>query len=88
MNVLSIGQLWTKDRADKSTDRNFINGAWVQGYLTAVNVFGDGPSHLAKGTDADGIMTWIDNYCAQHPGDSLTVAAKALVNELTEKATP
>ena len=33
-------------------------------------------------------MTWIDNYCAQHPGHSLTVAAKALVNELTEKATP
>jgi len=77
-----------KNRADKSNDRNFINGAWIQGYLTAVNVFGDGPSHLAKGTDAEGIMTWIDNYCAQHPGDSLTVAAKALVNELTEKATP
>jgi hypothetical protein len=90
--VLGVGTIscegWTKDRADKSTDRNFINGAWVQGYLTAVNVFGDGPSHLAKGTDADGIMTWIDNYCARHPGDSLTVAAKALVNELTDKTTP
>jgi hypothetical protein len=87
--VLGVGtiscEVWTKNRADKSNDRNFINGAWIQGYLTAVNVFGDGPSHLAKGTDAEGIMTWIDNYCAQHPGDSLTVAAKALVNELTEK---
>ena len=77
-----------KNRADKSNDRNFINGAWIQRYLNAVNVFGDGPSHLAKGTNAEGIMTWIDNYCAQHPGHSLTVAAKALVNELTEKATP
>ena len=90
--VLGVGtiscEVWTKDRADKNNDRNFINVAWVQGYLTAVNVFGDGPSHLAKGTDAEGIMTWIDNYCAQHPGHSLTVAAKALVNELTEKATP
>jgi hypothetical protein len=90
--VLGVGtiscEVWTKNRADKSNDRNFINGAWIQGYLTAVNVFGDGPSHLAKGTDAEAIMTWIDNYCAQHPGDSLTVAAKALVNELTEKATP
>ena len=47
-----------------------------------------GPSHLATGTDAEAIMTWIDDYCSQHPGDSLTVAAKALVNELTEKATP
>ena len=82
--VLGVGtiscEVWTKG--------NFINVAWIQGYLTAVNVFGDGPSHLAKGTDAEGIMTWIDNYCAQHPGHSLTVAAKALVNELTEKATP
>ena len=77
-----------KNRADKSNDRNFINGAWIQRYLNAVNVFGDGPSHLAKGTNAEGIMTWIDNYCAQHPGDSLAVAAKALVNELTEKAMP
>ena len=81
-------EVWTKNRADKSNDRNFINVAWIQGYLTAVNVFGDGPSHLAKGTDAEGIMTWIDNYCAQHPGHSQTVAPKALVNELTEKATP
>ena len=90
--VLGVGtiscEVWTKNRADKSNDRNFINGAWIQGYLTAVNVFGDGPSHLAKGTDAEGIMTWIDNYCAQHPGDSLTVAAKALVSELTERRRP
>ena len=90
--VLGVGTLscevWTKDRADRTSENHFINSAWVQGYLTAVNVFGDGPSHIAKGTDAEGIMAWIDNYCAQHPGDSLTVAAKALVNELTEKTTP
>jgi len=81
--VLGVGTLscevWTKDRTDRSSESHFINGAWVQGYLTAVNVFGDGPSHIAKGTDADGIMAWIDSYCAQHPAESLTVAAKALV---------
>jgi hypothetical protein len=90
--VLGVGTMpcegWNKNRAEKGNDRNFINGAWVQGYLTAANVFGNGPSHLAEGTDAEGIMTWINNYCAQHPGDSLTVAAKALENELTKKATP
>ena len=90
--VLGVGTMlcegWTKSRADKDNDRNFINGAWVQGYLTAANVFGDGPSHLAEGTNAEGIMTWIDNYCAQHPGNPLATAAKSLVNELTKKATP
>ena len=90
--VLGVGTMlcegWTKSRADKDNDRNFINGAWVQGYLTAANVFGDGPSHLAEGTDAEGIITRIDNYCAQRPGDPLTAAAKSLLNELTKKATP
>ena len=91
--VLGVGTLscevWTKERADRSDERHFINSAWVQGYVTAVNVFGDGPSHLAKGTDADGIMAWIDGYCAQHPAESLTVAAKALVDEaLLNGATP
>ena len=66
--VLGVGTVlcegWTNNRAEKGNDRNFISGAWVQGYLTAANVFGDGPSHLAEGTDAEGIMTWIDNYCA------------------------
>jgi hypothetical protein len=31
--VLGVGtiscEVWTKDRADKSNDRNFINGAWI-----------------------------------------------------------
>jgi len=33
-------------------------------------------------------MAWIDNYCAKHPADSLTVAAKALVDELRNRAAP
>jgi hypothetical protein len=90
--VLGVGTLscevWTKERADRSDERHFINSAWVQGYLTAANVFGDGPSHLAQGIDADGIMAWIDRYCAQHPAEALTVAAKALVDELKQRATP
>ena len=90
--VLGVGTLscevWSKDRADRSSENHFINGAWVQGYLTAVNVFGDGPSHVAKGIDDEGIMEWIDNYCTQHPTDSLTVATKALVDELTKRAAP
>jgi len=90
--VLGVGTLscevWTKDRTERTSESHFINGAWVQGYLTAVNVFGDGPSHIAKGTDADGIMAWIDDYCAQRPADTLTVAAKALVDELAKRAAP
>jgi hypothetical protein len=90
--VLGVGTVscavWTKDRVDRASDRHFINGAWVQGYLTAVNLFSDGPSHIAKGIDDDGVMAWIDNYCAQHPVDSLTVAAKALVEELNKRSPP
>jgi hypothetical protein len=90
--VLGVGTLscevWTKDRADRATEKHFINAAWVQGYLTAVNVFGDGASHIAKGVEDQDIMAWIDNYCAKHPADSLTVAAKALVDELRNRTVP
>ena len=90
--VLGVGTLscevWTKDRADRASESHFIKGAWVQGYLTTVNVFGDGASHIAEGIDDEGIMAWIDNYCAKHPADSLTVAAKALVDELRNRAAP
>jgi hypothetical protein len=72
-------EVWTKNRADKSNDRNFINGAWI-GYLSAVNVR-RWSEPFSQGADAEGIMTWIDILlCAA------SVAAKALVNELTEKA--
>jgi hypothetical protein len=90
--VLGVGTLscetWSKDRADRASERHFIYGAWVQGYITAVNVFGEGASHLAKGIDDEGIMSWIDNYCSKHPTDSLTVAAKALVDELRNRPVP
>jgi hypothetical protein len=90
--VLGVGTLscevWTKQRTDNSSEKHFINSAWVQGYLTAANLFGDGPSHLAKGVDADGIVAWVDSYCAQHPGDALAVAAKALVEDLKLRASP
>ena len=35
--VLGVGtiscEVWTKNRADKSNDRNFINGAWIKATL-------------------------------------------------------
>ena len=89
-DVLRVGTLscetWIQQRADKSNEKHFINSAWIQGYLTATNVFGEGSSHLAKGTDAEGIMAWVDRYCEKRPADAMAVAAKALVDELTQQA--
>lgn len=72
----SCGQ-WTKGRTNRDDVARFVDGAWVAGFITAVNRFGYGPSDLSKGIDNDGINAWVDNFCAQHPLDSLAAAAQA-----------
>jgi hypothetical protein len=39
---------------------------------------------LLKDEDWDGLIAWIDNYCAAHPLDKLDTAARSLVVELAE----
>ena len=78
---------WTKGRFNRDETES-IDIAWVGGFVTAVNRFGYGSSDISKGTDADGIVSWIDNYCAQHPRDALADAASALTIELQARVGP
>ena len=77
---------WTKVRAEKNSSSAFVSGAWVQGYLTAFNLYGPASNDITKGTDAEGVMAWVDNYCVQHPLDDLSTAADNLVVELSKRA--
>ena len=63
---------------------------WVRGYITAMNYWviprdRDGIRNLTEGTDTEGIMAWIDNYCAAHPLDLLDDATMALTAESRTK---
>src|SRR4029079_7554799 len=77
---------WTSTRKMGVTWEMGARGRWVLGYVTAVNRFGAFSSDISKGTDADGLWAWIDNYCAQHPLENLAEATDNLVLELTGNA--
>ena len=77
---------WTNARKGEETVAATSRGSWVLGYITAVNLFGPWSSDVTKSTDTKGIWTWIDNYCAEHPFDSIAVATESLVSELGRSA--
>jgi hypothetical protein len=51
---------------------------WVIGFLSGIGYegIGQGDDTLA-GVDANGVWTWVDNYCRAHPLDQIVTAAKA-----------
>jgi hypothetical protein len=59
---------------------------WIAGYLSAFNSLTDDPDtpDFLKSEDWDGLIAWMDNYCAAHPLDKLETAARALAIELAE----
>lgn len=77
---------WVQDQAARE---NMLN--WILGFATGMNNarFEQSPEQqatidLLNGADANAIETWIGNYCALHPLDSLTLATIKLM-EATAK---
>jgi hypothetical protein len=84
-------EYWTNARRQEETLGTTPRGSWVLGYITAVNLFGPWSFDVTQSIDTKGIWAWIDNYCAEHPFDSIAVAAQSLVSELgrsTARAPP
>jgi hypothetical protein len=80
-------EYWTNARKKEEALGTTPRGSWVLGYITAVNLFGPWSSDITQSTDTKGIWAWIDNYCAEHPFDSIAVAAESLVSKLGRSAT-
>jgi hypothetical protein len=60
--------------------------SWVLGYFTSVNAnFLTSSADVTGGTNPDALFSWIDNYCAAHPLDSLARAASALLDSFLAK---
>jgi hypothetical protein len=57
--------------------------AWVLGYVTRASY--DEDANLGQGTDHEGLWAWVDNYCRNHPLDTLAVASEHLVDELQRR---
>jgi hypothetical protein len=51
---------------------------FVDGFLTGANAWDTTHSELGKGTDTQGRMAWIENYCRSKPLDRLSNAVIGL----------
>ena len=62
---------------------------YAQGYITGLNMhfFHLAPNintkllNILEGTDMDGVMLWLENYCNKNPLDNFESAVKSLVIE-------
>jgi hypothetical protein len=69
---------WTQARKG---DGWFTSGQWMLGWVSAAQYYG----RTLKPTDSAGMAGWVDQYCSQHPLNTLAEASVALVEELTAK---
>ena len=70
---------------DEDGSRRLANSTWVAGYLTAVNKLVFKGKDISAGTDAEGRMLWIVNFCKSNPLETLEGATTAIVAELRKR---
>lgn len=73
---------WTANRHSTALVSQMTEVAtlgWVEGYLTAFQQALPRISPAIHESDSAGIEAWVDNYCGEHPLDSIAKAAEALV---------
>lgn len=76
---------WLQLRSQSNPDTAVLQ-SWVLGYLTSVNANVLTVSQdVADGATPDALFSWIDDYCAAHPLDSLARATGSLLESLRAK---
>src|SRR5437660_1702779 len=71
---------WT---AEQGGDARFLYGQWLLGYISAFNRWYAVDLNILQGTDGNGLIAWMNNYCATHPLDAIETAAVHLIGELS-----
>jgi hypothetical protein len=87
--IQSCGTWRTQDRQSSSS---IAVVQWVLGYISSANTFAprtyltpneqEKVPDVLRGLDANAIITWMDNYCREHPLDQISTAASDLMMEL------
>jgi hypothetical protein len=76
---------WLQVRSQTLPDSAMLQ-SWVLGYITSVNANVLATNEdVAGGAGPDALFSWIDNYCAAHPFDSVARASSALLESLRSK---
>jgi len=73
---------WLQARS-QVTPESSVMQSWLLGYITSINAHElTITKDIAEGTNADGMFLWVDNYCTEHPLDSVARAAASLIGVL------
>jgi len=76
---------WLQARSQALPDSAILQ-SWVLGYITSINANLLSVSQdVTGGVEPDALYSWIDNYCASHPLDSVARAASAMVDAMIVK---
>jgi len=76
---------WIQSRRDNPTVAGAVL-SWAQGYLTANNAYVLKDGGYASSPDKDTITTWLDQYCAAHALDAVSVAIAQMAYEIQRAA--
>ena len=77
---------WLQARSQATPDSAVLQ-SWVLGYITSINAnVLTITQDVADGSTPDGLYSWIDNYCAAHPLDSVARATANLLDVLRSKS--
>jgi len=55
---------------------------WLDGFLTAYDMYTPDTFDIAYGKDLDSLNGWLENYCAKHPDHFFNDAVESLTFEL------
>lgn len=84
--VIGSGNLSCGSWLERSTDSDsrLAFTAWIGGFVTSANVFGNlnKAPRIGDGTDMAGLLAWVSKYCQDHPLDKVVAAVTALILEL------
>jgi hypothetical protein len=79
-NLIGVGTAscgtWTVDQRDPKSWPALADESWVLGFLSGIG-FESLADNPLNGTDANGVVGWIDNYCAANPLSQIFDATKA-----------
>jgi hypothetical protein len=77
---------WTSARAHPGDMVSAQYEMWVHGLLSGLNLAQvETRGDVLIQTDSQGALSWIDQYCRNHPLDAATVAVMALDKELERR---
>jgi hypothetical protein len=77
---------WLQLRSQALPDSAVLQ-SWLLGYVTGVNAnLLSVDQDVSGGATPNALFTWVDNYCAAHPLDSLARAAGALLDSYLAKS--